>query len=95
MAELGNLTVSYSPPSTPNVNCENPRRKPVLHLHDPNWGYPGGISERRAAFSKAVHSPGSRFTGCTQASWFSGLRETGLLVQSRQRRIPVDVDVSR
>jgi hypothetical protein len=36
---LGNLTVLYSPPSVANVNCENPRRKPVSHLRDPNWGY--------------------------------------------------------
>src|SRR5579863_10010316 len=31
LAELGNLTVLYSPPSAANVNCENPRRKPVSH----------------------------------------------------------------
>src|SRR5437660_6214053 len=35
-AELGNLTARYSPPSAANVNCENPRRKPVSHLPGPN-----------------------------------------------------------
>ena len=43
-AELGNLTVLYSPPSAANVNCENPRRKPVSHLPGPNWGYPSAFS---------------------------------------------------
>jgi len=35
-AEFGNLIVWYCPPSAANVNCENPRRKPVSHLHGPN-----------------------------------------------------------
>jgi len=37
MAELGNLTVLYCPPSLAVVNCENPRRKPVLHGAGPKW----------------------------------------------------------
>src|SRR5579863_9620921 len=36
-AELGNLIAWYFPPSAENVNCENPHRKPALHLPDPNW----------------------------------------------------------
>lgn len=39
MAELGNLTVLYSPPSLANVNCENPRRKPVSQLDAPDSGF--------------------------------------------------------
>jgi len=43
MAELGNLVAWYSPPSAANVNCENPRRKPVSHLLGPNWAFPSGF----------------------------------------------------
>jgi hypothetical protein len=50
-AELGNLTVLYSPPSAANVNCENPRRKPVSHPTRPNWGCRSGVSHRGGAFS--------------------------------------------
>jgi hypothetical protein len=50
-AELGNLTVLYSPPSAANVNCENPRRKPVSHLPGPNWGCRSGVSHRGGEFS--------------------------------------------
>ena len=42
-AELGNLTASYCPPSAAKVNCENPRRKPVLHSLSPNWGHASGF----------------------------------------------------
>ena len=34
---------SYFPLSGENVNCENPRRKPVLHLPLPDWGWRGGF----------------------------------------------------
>jgi DNA replication protein DnaC len=95
MAELGNLTVLYSPPSVANVNCENPRRKPVSHLHGPNRAYPSGVSHRRGRFSYALHSPPLWFTGCTQASRLSSLRETTPRVQSRERRISAKVDVSQ
>lgn len=37
MAELGNLTVLYSPLSAAVVNCENPLGKPVSHVRCPNW----------------------------------------------------------
>ena len=51
-AELGNLTVLYSPPSAANVNCENPRRKPVSHPLGPKWGRRSGVSHRGAGFPK-------------------------------------------
>ena len=95
LAELGNLTVSYSPPSTANVNCENPRRKPVSHLDGPNWGRPSGLSSRRGRFSYALHKLRTWFTGCTQEGRFSGLRETRPRVQSRKRRILFEVEVSQ
>jgi hypothetical protein len=50
-AELGNLTVLYSPPSAANVNCENPRRKPVSHSLGPNWSRRSGVSHRGGGFS--------------------------------------------
>ncbi len=37
MAELGKPDGSYSPPSMANVNCENPRGKPVLQPVGLNW----------------------------------------------------------
>ena len=92
-AELGNLTVSYCPPSAANVNCENPRRKPVSHPQGPNWGCRGGFSHRKDAFSYALHSPRHWFTGCTQEGSLSGLRRSGPWVQSRRRRILVEVNV--
>src|SRR5271157_1091099 len=38
-------------------------------------------------FSNALHRPRGSFTGCTQAARLSGLRETHLRVQSRNRKI--------
>lgn len=87
MAELGNLTVQYCALSWENVNCENPRRKPVSQPLRPNWAIRGGFPDPRGVFSNDLHSPSSEFTGCTQAGSLSGLRETGLPVQSRDRRI--------
>ncbi len=43
MAELGNLTVRYCAPSFANVNCENPRRKPVSHPFRPGPGLHRGF----------------------------------------------------
>lgn len=83
MAELGNLTVLYSPPSAANVNCENPRRKPVSHLHGPDRACSSAISLTPGKFSYALHRPLPSFTGCTQAVLLSALRETCLWVQSQ------------
>ena len=44
MAELGNLTASYCAPSAANVNCENPRGKPVLHLRVVNLSQRSGFA---------------------------------------------------
>lgn len=74
-AELGNLTATYCPPSAANVNCENPRRKPVSHLPGPNWAERSGFSDLQAAISSAPHRSSVSFTGCTQKIPDSGLRK--------------------
>ena len=94
MAELGNLVAWYSPPSAANVNCENPRRKPVSHLLGPNWAFPSGFWPQPGRFSYAVHNPRASFTGCTQAASLSGLRETLIPVQSQNRGIQFSWNVS-
>jgi hypothetical protein len=85
---VGKPDGSYSPPSVAKVNCENPRRKPVLHSLGPNWGDPGGFQVVVAGFSYALHRAQRGFTGCTQVDRVSGLRRTRPRVQSR-------IDVSR
>src|SRR5579864_3290055 len=80
---VGKPDGSYSPPSGAKVNCENPRRKPVLHSLGPNWGYPGGFPLALARFSYALHRAPPWFTGCTQVDRVSGLRRTRPRVQSR------------
>ena len=55
-AELGNLTVLYSPPSAANVNCENPRRKPISHRSGPNWAIPSAFSPQPKGFSYTIHN---------------------------------------
>ena len=81
MAELGKPDRSYSAPSVENVNCENPRGKPVLQPTGPNWAYRGGF----AVFSSALHRRSVSCTGCTQLDSRSGLHETCPRVQSRNR----------
>ncbi len=76
---LGNLTVLYSPPSAANVNCENPRRKPVSHLPDPNWAYPShfsGLTMRGFPTSSTGQARGSQdvhrqatFPACAKAGF--------------------------
>ena len=75
MAELGNLVARYFPPSAGNVNCENPRRKPVSHLPRPNWGCLSGFwrtwrrfptpSTIRVLPSQDVHRPPA-FPACAK-----------------------------
>jgi hypothetical protein len=83
MAELGNLTVSYCPPSTANVNCENPHPKPVSQQLNANWGRQE-LPLLCGRFSNALHSTILRFTGCAQRTRVCSLRETGLRVQSQK-----------
>jgi hypothetical protein len=85
MAELGNLTASYCAPSAANVNCENPRGKPVLHLRVVNLSQRSGFAPSRSRFSSVVHRTLPSFTGCTQPVRDSGLRESIVRVQSRNR----------
>jgi len=81
MAELGKPDRSYFAPSTGNVNCENPRGKPVLQPGGPKWALGSGF----ACFSSALHRSPASCTGCTQLGSRSGLRESRLRVQSRNR----------
>ena len=84
-AELGNLTARYCPPSAANVNCENPRRKPVSHLPGPNWAERSGFSDLQDAISSALHRCSTSFTGCTQKIPDSGLQKRSPPVQSQIR----------
>jgi hypothetical protein len=43
----------------------------------------GSAGAALARFSEALHRTGGSFTGCTQLNPGSGLRETGVSVQSR------------
>jgi hypothetical protein len=43
MAELGKPDGWYFAPSMENVNCENPRGKPVLQPAGPNWALGSGF----------------------------------------------------
>jgi hypothetical protein len=42
---------TYFPLSGQNVNCENPRRKPVLHSRVPDWGCWGGFRTENGSVS--------------------------------------------
>jgi hypothetical protein len=83
MAELGNLTVSYFPLSTANVNCENPHRKPISqppvhHLSTLSGFFLAG------RFSYDLHSTILGFTASTQGGGVCSLRESDRKVQSRK-----------
>lgn len=94
MAELGNLTVGYCALSLANVNCENPRRKPVSHPFRPVLGHHGGFRDRGNSFSSSIHRTLQSCTGCTQFAEHSGLRRRYSKVQSQRRLASKDdVDV--
>jgi hypothetical protein len=50
VSESGNLTGWYFPLSAANVNCENPRRKPVLHPLAADRGRECGFRTDEAGF---------------------------------------------
>jgi len=85
--ELGNLTAWYSPPSGANVNCENPRRKPISHLQGPNRAYRSGFPCHVSGISSALHRTGLSCTGCTQPQIPWPLREWGTWAQSQSRSL--------
>lgn len=105
MSERGNLTggIFLSPRRMSTVKI---RSRSLFRTPQSRIGAGGAGSEvYTGMFSSPVHSPGNSFTGCTQASGVSPLREAALRVQSqiaqfkkgrlekdRRRRLEVDQD---
>lgn len=94
VAPSGETCRRYFPLSAANVNCENPHGKPVLHRGAPKMPSEGLFLSRRslkgpreANFSSILHRRYPGCTGCTQKDPPWDLHETGLMLQSQNKRI--------
>src|SRR5271168_91119 len=84
MAELENLTGGILLPLR-RMSTVKIRMGSLFRTCPPRIGPTEAVFAPPARFSSAIHKPHASFTGCTQPVILSGLRETGLRVQSRSR----------